>query len=171
MAANSKFNNSHKPKGSFKRDFGLGQHRIAFPEAADGGSLATASGEPASKKKTKRRSVGERVMDMFHIRRRGETSGEKEKAKLASPPSPQQALAKNLMSLPTNGSPGLKGSPRACSSVGTPSMSPSPSMHSRILGKQNFSDAKRDSFEAVMHEYGFKKDGTPMLGRKKLRPG
>ena len=149
-----------------RRDFGLGQRKIAVPGAEGNGGVLLGSptagnvAEPSKKKKAKRRSVGERVMDMFHLKKRGE--GEQKATLPVVPPSPQQALRNNLQSLPTSSGSSPRASPRL-----TPTPSP---LRSRALRQQVFTE-RHDSLEAVMHEYGYKKDGTPMLGRKKMQPG
>lgn len=150
-----------------RRSFGLGgQRKIAVPGAEGNGGALLGSptrkmAEPSKKKKVKRRSVGERVMDMFHLKKRGE--GEHKATLPALPPSPQQALRNNLQSLPTSSGSSPRPSPRF-----TPTPSP---LRSRALGQSVFTAERQSSLEAVMHEYGYKKDGTPMLGRKKMQPG
>lgn len=126
----------------YKKDFGLSQHRLALPE-----------NDPKKKnlKRKKKKSIGDRIMNIFH---RTPTDKPTADALHTRP----QRTALDIRNGPASG----RRMPVAAG--------PSP-LHSRVLRNDSLSlKGSQSSLDSVLQEYGYKKDGTPLLGRKRVQP-
>lgn len=140
------------------KSFGLAQHRLALPE--NDPSRVVLPNQKREKKK--RRSIGERVSNFLH--RGGSTS--------KGPPSPLvQAKREALIHHQYVAEETARKSPAISNGRRTPGSSGSPALHLRVLGSHSLTGSQSSLDNILQTDYGYKRDGTPVMNRKKLTTG
>ena len=140
---------SSKKDFANRRDFGLGQFRLALPQNNPRYGIATQLKATESKRESK--GFGKKFKDL--LSRSSPSDGAKQQPVVRPKPSARIRNSEDTKKHSSNDD-----------GISDTINESSPGLHSRVLQKEHM--GIKSSFESLLDEYGLKKDGTPKLNRQ-----